>query len=71
MVTWYLYVMENKITDQTPEQPKPEKCNTCYYTEECMLTPLMTKKCLGPFENIKHRVKVFEQEIKDKEKFKG
>ena len=36
-----------------------------------MLTLVMAKKCLGPYENIKHRLKVFDLEIKDKEKFKG
>ncbi len=34
--------------------------------QECMLTPGMAKKCLGPYENVKHRLQVYDLEIKDK-----
>lgn len=58
-------------TPDTPaEQSRPDKCNSCYYKKGCMLTPGMAKKCLGPYKDAKHHLKVYDAEIKDKSKFK-
>jgi hypothetical protein len=35
---------------------KPDKCRTCYFIDDCMLTATMRKLCGGPFKDVAARI---------------